>query len=1510
MAFSFGSPAPAAPAGANVQNGPDLEDIQTEALGFRALSGESKIQLLPTPWPADRLPPPTSSLMSIASQKGLVAAAGPDAVIVASTESVRKAFEAKSENGNIKQFQPQLRIPMPMRVSQVAFSADETYLVLSAETGGGLAVYEVQSLQNGSTEPAYQLPTENLALRALIPNPTPEKAELFALVTTDGKLMMANLKEKTFVSGANGPVLRNGVSCVSWSARGKQLVAGLGDGTAYQMTPEGEGKADIPRPPNVDSGDHVSSITWLENLVFLMVHTPSQFDSGQAPNSTFHLVTRQMPSNYTFQKISDPAGPFGLNRSPPHHFMLRLRDFPPNLQDLIIVASSASADIGLFSRSKAPLTTEKPADRVTGVFTMTEMSDDSRRAALPMSASFSDTSPIGFAMDLSSNQKVEKPIAGDEMNESPFPVPALMVLNNEGVLAAWWVIYMDSIRQGTAYPGLVVVGGSQTAQKAPAPAVAPAPAFGTPSQPAFGSSAFGSSNTGSAFGTARPATSFGTPSASGPSTGAFGAPSGLGKSQSPWGAPAASSTASNAPAFGSTTAASNPAFGTPSFGATSTPSLNNRASPWASAGGTGTAAAFGQSGGLGKPASVFGSSTAAGSTPAATSGFASFASNKGGFAAAAAAAKPAETPSVFGSQSTPSPNPFSAPATSQPTGTPSIFGSQTASKPNPFSTPATGQTWGAPSVVPAANPLASGGFKLNSSFKADPSAKDDVPETSTASQGGFFGGNFGSALGEATKSPAAETPVSKEADMDSDDTSTKAQASNFSSTTPASTPAAPKTSIFGSAPPPTGGLFGSTPATSLSSSKPAPAGFGFGKPSDDKPKPAAFSFANLNANNSPGPKTPLPSEPQPPPAQPKTPLSPMVKPEPVTDTPTISNKIPEAPLPPDTTSKASFAAGESSGSSVAADAPLPPDFMPKAAPKSTQPLPTPAPLPIAAKPIPTELIPPSDVPGGPDDDGDDSGFLTEEGDDGSENASEDVSEELSEEGSGEDVAKDLSPTSENNQTPAISPESSFGGLKTRSPESSVFTKISKPGQPKPALFGELNGSAPVLLPPKVQLSPRSPSPVRNAIPGRLRPEASRSSSAPGFASQLLGSQRGGRPTGPAQPTLAQTEADLLNEERRRQEVRARKEAEEKQALVDEEDDRFHAFMRSELEPLRTLPDFEVHADYQGQASLDNIPAQVEAVYRDINSMIDCLGVNARAMECFIKFHTEQYKDEGRTREDLEGDDEWCLVEIDNLSSIVEKDLAQELANGRVKDIDSKLQSCDSLQKELIKLRAKHEDLKKTINAHQDPTSLAIARAQPLSAEQAAQQTDLRKDFTKFQKLLAETEEALTILKAKMVSQETSVNRGGGSGGPTVEAVMRTITKMTTMAEKRSGDVDVLEGQMRKLRFSSVDSREGSPFATPTNNRASMRNPGASSTFGLFYTPDSIKETPQRFQNSFMSSVGSFGHSSPPRKKMSGYSIQEKTQLRAQLAKKQAVTERLKTALKKNGTKVRPMVDDE
>ncbi|KAG0651029.1 Nuclear pore [Hyphodiscus hymeniophilus] len=1512
MAFSFGN------SGSNgigsgdggVQTGPDLEDIRTEALAFLAIGGDNKVQLS-SPWPSDNLPPPTASLMSVASHKGLVAAAGPDAVIVATTESVRQTFN-DIQGGKIKQFQAQLRIPMPMRISQLAFSSDESYLVLSAENGGGLAVYETQALMSGSTQSAFELSTNGQALRALVPNPTAEKGELFAIITTDGNLMMANLKDRNFISSTNGQVLKNNASCLSWSTKGKQLVAGLGDGTAYQMTPEGEGKGDIPKPPT-----WTTVITFLPLLGLRTITYPPSPD-GNAPASLFHVATRILkPLSFMFQKIEDPAGPWGMNRSPPHHFVVRLRDWN-NLQDMVVTTSTASVDIGLFTRSKVPLSKEKSSDKITGVFTMTEMESDAQRAQLPMTSSMDNTSAIGLALDLSSKEKVVKPIVNDEIDESATPLPALMVLNNEGILASWWIVYSESIREKTMYPSLVATEGLPQPQVSSATAQTVGPAFGAPAAPS--AQTFGAPTTSaSAFG-ARPATSFGT------ANGAFGATSGLGQKPSVWGSSSNSTStpATNAPAFGSsafaTATASNaqpfgafsqpatsalapalgsspfskpatstpgPAFGAPAFGSTSTPSFGsaglpgmNRPSPWGSAAPT-TGSTFGQSSGLGKPAGVFGTSGVSSSSPAvpASGGFSSFAS-KGGFAAAVTTS----APSVFGTKNT-----FSSPNPSPAMNTASLFGGSAAK-----------------AVDKSTSLLGAGPFKLGSMFKADPVGKDSEQVLPEEPKSSFFGGNFGSALDNAPTAPVVQAPVSKETDMDAMDDGPKSSGpAKLDSTTPAATPAPVKSSMFGSAPG-SSGIFGTSgPTTATSATKPAvAAGFSFGTTTTETPKPPGLNLGNPTS-------TPVSGLSVAAPAITNTPPSPKIKEEPSSPG-APSDRYTEPPLPPDPTSKTTYAAGDTSVSSTETEAPLPPDFIPKSVPtpNATSPsLSPPTPAPKASTSVPTagDLIPPSDVPGGLEDDGDESGFGSEGGDD--EREEEEIDD--SEEGSGEDVTKDLSPTSEFNQTPGFTPQSSFKNHNKDTPDNTFFTKISKPGQASTGrgLFGEIGASAPVLPPPKMHASPRSPSPVRSALPGRmLRPDVSRSVSAPGVASQILGRQ----PPASAPNTFDISHEQQKVEEQRRQDIKARNEQEEKQALVDDEDDRMQEFLASDLEGTRTLDEFIAHTDYVGPPSKDSIPAQVETVYRDINAMIDTLGVNSRALKCFVKGHEEHYKDGGRNREDLQDDDDWCLVEIENLSSVVENDLGRDLEAGRVKDVANKLETCNDLQKDLIRLHAKMDEVHKLRAAQSNPNFKPKNRLQPLSAEQSAQQHDLRRDFANFQKLLSEAEEGLTILKAKIVSQATAKGHSNGSTGPTVEAVMRTITKMTSMAEKRSGDIDVLEGQMRRLRFGSAEprSREGSPFATPQNKRSSLRNPGTSSTYGLFYTPDSTKDT-SRFQNSLMSSTSSRAQSSPPRKKLSGYTAEEKAQIRSKFARKNEVTNKLKEALKrKSGPSIKLMYDDD
>ncbi|KAM3066021.1 hypothetical protein ACMFMG_009759 [Clarireedia jacksonii] len=1493
MAFSFGNMGGGALSGSgggggeagNVQLGPELEDIQTQAIGFLALAGESKVQLLPSPWPSDNLPPPTSSLMGIASHRGLIAAAGPDCIIVATTESVRKAFEGPG--GNFKSFDPQLKIPMPMRVSQLAFTADDSYLVLSAESGGGLAVYEVDALLNGSTQTAFELSTNGEALRALVPNPTREKGELLAVVTVDGNLMMANLKDRAFRSGPNGQVLKNGVSCVSWSTKGKQLVAGLGNGTASQMTPEGEIKAEIPKAPGVEENNH---------------------------------ATRQQ-NIFIFQKLQDPAPPFGLNRSPPHHFLLRLKDFPPHLQDVLVVGSSASTDINLFTRSSVPLTNEKPADKITGVFTMTEMADDSRRAQLPGTSSggYGDTSPIGFSLDLSSKTTVWKPIPGDDLiDESSHPVPALMVLNNEGVLASWWIIYSESIRNKAVYPGLVVAEGMATPQK---------PATNATTAPTFGSQ----TSTAASFGGSKPGAAFG-------GTGAFGSPSAIGQKQSPWGGPSFGTPSFGAPSMTVPAAKTGtPAFGAPAFGATSTPAfgqagLPGRQSVWGSsnASSQSTGTAFGQPASLGGAKPVFGSGVTSASTqPQASGGFANFA-NKGGFAAAAA---PTTGQSIFGS---------TAAATSA-TG---VFGSNNAtSSGGTFGSSNTGTGQSSTSTLfggatnGEAKPASTFGgnkFSLGTTFKADTSTESEPGNTSTGSSS-FFGGGFGTALKEAEKTPDVQATVSREADMDTEDTAEVEQSSKARSATPDATSAPAKPSFFSTAPSSGSSIFGQpsvNPQQTSSQTSQVKSALGTDTPAStlvaqasSNPFALGSTIAKPVANPFAAPISKSSTAPALPPVQ--------VKQEPLSDkeSSSISKSIPQAPLSPDSRSKSSYPIGESSASASENDAPLPPDFATK--PKASTSRETDAPLPpdfaVKPKPKPIETPqaekvkseqeepasePPSDdVPAGPEDEGDDSDFVTE--DEGG-----DQSKEPSDEGSGEDLGKPDSPTSELNVTPGLTPQSSFRARQNTGADTSPLAKIQKPQLAQSrGLFGEIGSAAPILPPPKGPLqprSPRSPSPVRSAVPPRMmRPDASRSVSAPNAAINLLGGRKPQIKTMiPSQSTFKTSVEQEQLQEQRRLEARARKEAEETRSLVDDEDEKMQRYLSEDIEGTKTLDEFIAHSDVNRPESADSIPAQVEILYRDINSMIDTLGVNAKALKSFIKGHTEQYK-EDRGKEDLEEEESWCLDEIDALSYIVEKELGRELEVGRIQDPAGKVETCEELQKDLIKLRQKHEDIKKIVASHTHPDHIAVARAQPLNAEQAAQQNDLRRNYLEFQKLLSEAEEALTVLRAKVASQSTSGN--SKTAAPTVEAIMRTIAKMTSMAEKRSGDVDVLEGQMRKLQFSTT-SRESSPaFRTPQkngNNRLSMRvnTPGTSSTNRLFYTPESNfrGSASRRMGGSafMMSGSGSAMGTPSPRKKISGYTRDEKSMLSEKAKKQMEVREKLRKAVMQAGVSVTAMPEND
>lgn len=1453
-----------------------------------------------------------------------MAAAGPDAVYLSSTESARKAFSAdQTGDTEFRAFEPQVKIPMPMRISHLAFTPDEQYLILSAEQGGGLAVYETQALLQGSSQAAFEISTSGESIRALIPNPMPELAEFSAVVTTNGNLLIANLKEKSLVSGPNGPVIRNQVACGAWSTKGKQLVAGLSDGTVVQMTPDGAEKEHIPKPARF--GDiHVSSISWLENNVFLVVYTQN---SGDPPAAEFCIITRRKAGqswSFETRKLVDPVSPYG-NEKAPHHTVLRLRDYPPNIQDMLIVASTAHDGIGLLTRSKAPLASDVPAEAITNVFTTTEFTDDSKRAEVPSDpVDYSSTYPIGVSLDLSSKESVYRPIPQDEEYEqSPGPLPALWALNYSGVLSAWWVVYNDAIREGKTYPGMAVAEGQSSAQTS-APAATPS-AFGAQAA----TSPFGGS---SAFGTTAPA---------------LAAPTG----------------ASN-PFGGAAAASSTPTFGAPSFGAPSalgaqpaaafgqSGGLGAKVSPWAKASAGGAAPAFGSPGfsssagpatGASTGGKVFGS--AAPANPSTGGGFASFAS-KGGFGSVGGDSGGG---SIFSKPSS-SPSPFGASTSGQ-----SVFGSGGSAFGSGGSAFGGGSgTFGSPqtsnnntafppssSTPKEGSGLGSTPFVLGTTFKADPASAKDNEKPS--GKGGFGLGGFGLSLDDAASKPADPNNSSKDEDMDAQTTPVeqeKPKPSVFGtsqpheksqslfggqsqeSTTPTSTPAPSKffsTGSTGSKPNPFSGQanasspFGSVPAK--------PSLFGSNndasKPKQQSPNP----FASMS-NDRPNPFASA-SQSKPNPFAPKN------------EKAETTEAAEDAPLPPESTSKAEYPFGDSSSSSTASaksaegykkagdkatesvtDVPLPSDSSPGAKeitkdtddsspPLSEQgtpvvedaPLP---PFPTKSKPEATaSLFGSKQAPAVPD--GSDSPESSSRHDASQSDAEEGAGEDEDEEGEGEsegsgiDVAKDLSPNLTGvDQGQGTTPQSSFGGM-----GGSTFSMVSRPEasqQPRSSLFGEINRTAPVFSKP-APTSPRSPSPVRGAVPPRMLPtDGSRSVSAPGMASHILG---GSRPqsSGHGAKTIStrlqpQDDPNVVLQRQAKQ-----KQAEQDvQGLEDDDFEHVQNLLDTEVPPSLDIGEFNAFNSVTADVHASTVAAQVEALYRDINGMLVTLGLNARALKGFIKGHEERHEE--KTKDDLANPDDWVLCETEDLSRILDDQLAPELEDGRLQDVDDTWDMCQGLVREMPKLRAKHQDVKRILGSVLDPDQAAAQRSMPLNAEQAAQQTELRQSYAQLIRLMTDAEGALTMLKTKLASLGGST--GKPAAVPTVDAVMRTITKMTSAAEKRSGDLDVLESQMRKLRFTNSvgpPSREGSPFMTPPSNKRQSLLMSSSTQF----TPSPRK--------SLMSSVGSLNGSTratpgpSPRKKINGFTEDDKDVIRGKMQKRQAVLDRLRNKLMENGPKM-------
>lgn len=1424
--------------------GSEVPEVETEHLGFKALSqggaGPKKLKILPEPWPTDNVPPASATLLTIASKPGLLAAAGPATLVVTSTDKVRKAFEEKAGNGDVvTTFTPDVTLPVP-RLRHVAFSTDGDFLVISAEEKGGLAVFDVSAVvKAGRRDPEVQIDTDQVSVRALLPNPVSDFAHFFAVVLDSGKLLIADVS-----TGSTITVREDNVTCVAWSNLGKAVVAGLHDGTLAIYLNNGSFKGSIPRPPDVDETFTISGVSWINTNEFLVVHSQKHPDLQDPQDNKYNVVKsdKGWVSN-TFHPFPwDPilTAPDVPRRALPARFSAaRLRNWQPDLNEMLIITNSHTDTIAVLASTSAKISPHQENCNELMLIGI----DDVRKAAVPRTVyeEDADSAFIGEALDLSSTEKLLAPVpslAEEGINEAPWPLPAYMTLTHEGLLAVWWVVWDRSIKEGTRYPGLIVGSEEVNSVASPRPAEAapsPKPAQTPSSQPGavFGqpSTTPSSTTAGGIFG--KPAATFGTPSNPQFGSTGFGSPASTLMKPTPpgFGTPAFGSTASistkpTQPAFGAPSAIGNSGastFGASGFGAAgglgSKPSLwgapsqpsQSQANPFsAAAGGSSGFAKFGQAGGNSSFSSF-------GSNNGTQSGFASLGQSqqKSGFGGLKTEPSFGSTVTIGSGTGSTLPSWANTPAQ----GSGSIFGQSKSSfntasfesKESDMSDADDAQrrqrddATPTPQVPPPQKSQdlfgLAGGFKLGTTFTSDGTAKDDPAKPAAPSNGSFFGSDFSSNLDASALKPPA-TP-SKEAPQNVSTTpaSPPKQKTLFPTTTPAKESATPKAQ---------------PPAVQKSQV-------------DDAPLPLDFITA---------------------------------KPA----------KVDDAPLPPDFINTKLPAA---------ADDDLPP---------------------LAGSPGVKVEVPSSPVEVSPidDEDAEDEDEFSEDEDDGDNEEEEDEEDEEEEEEEVEEVSpvgatpKPQPPKSGGwnfqdsvNQSPHVFPPaptpptiksgatshsgrsaspaqpSLFGQAVRQAGGQPAYTGSSLFGQPQPqkAPFSLGRSNQPSLpvkpnFPPptnRAQESLRSPSPVRSAstsaLSARREPLV-----APG--NSLSSSIRQSKPPTP-QPQVSD--------------------------LEDEEDERMREQLARPIEPCRTLDEFVAYQNYTGRSpSKTGHAAQIEMIYKDINGMVDALGWNARSIKSFTQYHRQPqsgHKVNKRTLEDVddEGQDgswfeKFTLCEIEALKAL-EGQLEQELDAGRVQDVLDKLAQLARLLREKAKLMTRLNDIRRQIINRKDPAKTEALRKAPLSKELADGQKALRNDYARLLTSLNKAEEAASILRSRVVSHNAQNGKTGAV--PTMDAVKKTIIKLTSFAEKRNNDITLLESQMRKIglaepsRPSSSSSRTAatpkrsrgtslrnsvaeSPFATPPTNRSKVSlselnrraltpdvdaTPTTSKGYGLFYTPE-------------------------------------------------------------------------
>lgn len=212
------------------------------------------------------------------------------------------------------------------------------------------------------------------------------------------------------------------ICIVDWAFNGTQLVVGTENGKLKQYDLSGQIQAEVPHPGEEVLSSYVIAVSWIDPDMFLVIYSsPPAPDEHQYD----YFIVRRSETSFTFSKIVELCPPFGLTARKGWWYSLILRNWHTSLENLLIVASTPSIDISLMTPEHT--------------FYLLE---DTKRATLPYHNQ-SDTSPTGLALDFTAVDKILAPMPAIE---ECAPQPFLWLLNDQGQLKIWNLMWYDGIK--------------------------------------------------------------------------------------------------------------------------------------------------------------------------------------------------------------------------------------------------------------------------------------------------------------------------------------------------------------------------------------------------------------------------------------------------------------------------------------------------------------------------------------------------------------------------------------------------------------------------------------------------------------------------------------------------------------------------------------------------------------------------------------------------------------------------------------------------------------------------------------------------------------------------------------------------------------------------------------------------------------------------------------------------------------------------------------------------------